>query len=632
MNRPERRMVMRDLETLWYESKDPTETHQALVADYQNLRTDNLRQDRFATWERIYRNEGIIESTTLSAEMARYGVELEQYTRPSHNLIAQVTDNVVSRIVRTKPRSVYSVSGGNWSLRKVAKAQQRWVDSLYESGDFSIVSRKMVLYGCLLGVGCAKVFKKPGLDEVGVCFVHPSDLFVDPLETTYGEPRRLFQRQFMSQDAAIRAFPEKREMLEHSGVMSIGDFQNRQEFTSRSASNHVEVVEAWHLPTAGGDDGRHIIFCESGVLYEEPWTRSDFPVLVYQWKTRPGDSFYGIAIPEEIIGVHLDVNFTLQQIAEGIELSANPVWLVPQESGVSRDELTDASGTIVEYMGGHAPQLVQSAQVPMDLVRYLSEQEARAYRRIGLDSSTPNAPSPGLETGRAVRMDFDARSMAFTNAMQNWELLYRDFGNKCVAAGKQIWEGNKNFSVVVPKDKWTVEDVPWKDVCLDQNKATYTIKVTAGSQLSQHPAGRIDDVNMLIQMGLVVDLSEKRALVGLTDIEHSNSLATAAREAVEAACEDMLDEGVQHMPEPYDHLDICLEVANAYYLRARTQRAPEDRLDKLRRYLDRATELLQQAQKAPMLDAQEGMLPGAPQPGQAPTGGPVDPNSLPPGL
>ena len=197
-----------------------------------------------------------------------------------------------------------------------------------------------------------------------------------------------------------------------------------------------------------------------------------------------------------------------------------------------------------------------------------------------------------METGRAVRMDFDVRSMAFVSALQNWENLYEDFGVKALAAGKQCWERDKSFSVVVPRNKWTVQDVPWKDVEID-DRSKYTIRVQVGSQLSQHPAGRIDDVANLVNMGAVSEQAEIRALTDLADLEHSSSKATAALEAVESMCEDMLDEGKQHYPDPYDDLDLCLSTCGAEYLKARTCGAPEDRLQLLRNFMDRCTVLIQ---------------------------------------
>ena len=254
-----------------------------------------------------------------------------------------------------------------------------------------------------------------------------------------------------------------------------------------------------------------MLFRSRGLLWEGPWEREDFPILTYQWKSRPGDSFHGIAVPEQILGIHLDLNFSLQQIYESAEVTASPLILSPQSANMSRAEFTDQPGSVWEYSGNVAPQLIQPAKVQMDMLSLVNDQEARAYRRLGLDSATPNDPSPGLETGRAVRMDFDARSMAFATALQNFENLYKDFGDKACSAGKQIHESNKKFSVVVPRNKWTVEDVPWEDVSLDPRKDSFTVSVTAGSQLSQHPAGRIDDVQNLVNMGAVNEQTDRKS-------------------------------------------------------------------------------------------------------------------------
>lgn len=584
------------LSNLWWEAKSDRDVFDSALADYETLRDVEARQDRFYTYERIYRNEDIDKSTTLEAELMRFGRSLDGYSRASYNLIATCNDNIVSRIVRNKPRAVYQVSDANWSLRRTAKNQQKWVDHIAHKEFFPSIGRDIVNDGCLLGVGHAKIAKKYREAAVGVWYVHPGDLFVDPVETAHSQPRRMFQRQFVSKDIAQRWFPDKKEQkaLENSSVLSQSDFtERRPELSGTPILAQTEIIEAWHPPTyPGADDGIHIIFCSGGLLFREKWTREDFPIISYRWKRRPGDMFHGIAVPEEIMGLHIDLNFSIQMIYETAETSGGNTIVSPVSAKLSKAEFTNAPDSIWEYQGQVPPTVLQHPKVHMDLMQLANDQEARAYRRLGLDSATPNQPSAGLETGRAVRMDFDARSMSLTQALQNYENLYKDFGDKATAAGRQIWEKDKSFSVVVPRNKYSVEQMNWEDVSLNPRSDSFIIKVTAGSQLSQHPAGRIDDVNSMVTMGAVTDQAEMRDLMSLADLENSDSLATAALDAVKWMCEEMLDDGVAHKPEPYDDLDLCLSTSNAIYLRARSQKAPEDRLDLLRAFLDECNLLI----------------------------------------
>ena len=592
------------LDDLWWSTKGKDKTLEAVKADFNTIKTDNQRYDRYTTYERIYRNEDIQESDTLAAELLTYGSELSEYTRSSYNLVATVTDNIVSRIIRSKPRAIYQVDGGNWSLRRQTKMQQKWIDYVAHSQFFPRFARDQARDAVLLGNGYTKIYKKPGVDEIGICNVHPSDIFVDQVEATYGQPQRMFQRMFTSKDYACRAFPEHKKAIKESGILSESDFQNRQQWVKGPILEQTEIVEAWHLPTwvdhdgKTSGDGRHLIFVGTALLVDEEWKRDDFPILNLKWKSRPSDTHHGLSVPEEILSIHLDMNFTLQQIHETAEITASPFWTIPQGCNVSTDEVSNLPGMQLEFTGATPPAMMQPPKVQMDMLAFLNSQEERAYRRLGLDSSTPNQPSPGLETGRAVRMDFDARSMAFAGALQNWEELYKDFGDKVMAVGRQIWEKNKSFTIIVPRNKNTTSEVNWSEVNVNPRKDSYIIKVSAGSSLSQHPAGRIDDVKNLVDIGAVTDKSEKRALIDLPDIEHSNDLDEAARDAVEFMCEEMLDEGNAYIPEPYDDLDLCLTVANSWYLKARTQGAPEPNLQLMRDFLDRTIALIEKREQS----------------------------------
>jgi hypothetical protein len=77
-------------------------------------------------------------------------------------------------------------------------------------------------------------------------------------------------------------------------------------------------------------------------------------------------------------------------------------------------------------------------------------------------------------------------------------------------------------------------------------------------------------------------------------------------------CEEMLDDGIPHKPEPYDDLDLCLSTANAIYLRARSQGAPEDRLDLLRAFLEETNQLISQREAQRMAQQQAAVAAATP--------------------
>jgi len=64
------------LSELWWETSDERKTHESAIADFETLRDGTSRHDRYSTYERIYRNEQVDESLTLSAELSRFVVDL----------------------------------------------------------------------------------------------------------------------------------------------------------------------------------------------------------------------------------------------------------------------------------------------------------------------------------------------------------------------------------------------------------------------------------------------------------------------------------------------------------------------------------------------------------------------------
>ena len=87
----------------------------------------------------------------------------------------------------------------------------------------------------------------------------------------------------------------------------------------------------------------------------------------------------------------------------------------------------------------------------------------------------------------------------------------------------------------------------------------------------------------------------------------------------------MLEHGKFIPPEPFQNLQLATKLVNSAYLRAKTQGAPEDRLDLLRRYLENAAALLAESMQ-PMAGA-PGDMPMQQSAPSAASGGlpPMDP-------
>ena len=203
-------------------------------------------------------------------------------------------------------------------------------------------------------------------------------------------------------------------------------------------SDQIEVVEAWHLPSGpGASDGRHIIAIDQATLLDEPWESDKFPFCFVRWSPEPR-GFYGVGLAEELLGIHLDVNTTIDKIERALELVATPQIWIEQGSRVKPTHMTDIPGAINTY-SGTPPIYMAPPAVSPETYNYLNSQIQRGLQvaRLSAQSMSGKIPS-GLETGAAVREFHDIESESFSLVSKNYETFFMDIYDRLVPETEEV--------------------------------------------------------------------------------------------------------------------------------------------------------------------------------------------------
>jgi len=177
-----------------------------------------------------------------------------------------------------------------------------------------------------------------------------------------------------------------------------------------------------------------------------------------------------------------------------------------------------------------------------------------------------------------------------------------------VRAGRDIYARNPAWSVVMRKDKYTIEDTDWSVIDADPKRDSFIIQVFPASMLSQSPAGRKSDVLDFFNAGWL-DVGEAMALLDFPDMDRFSGLKNANRENIERIIEDMLDENIYTPPEPTLDLRLAMIMTTMYINKAQAMRVPEERISNLRQFLRQVKSLNDKSEEATMIRAQ-GMGPG----------------------
>lgn len=585
----------------WWSSPNP---HSAVFGALRHIEEkDQEREGLNIRHMRMYGNTDIV------------GYRREDMSEPSHqkgsmslNVVKAVSDTVVAQIGRAQPRAVFLTDEGNRSLRRKAQLLTRFVDGVMYASQIHIKAPQALLDACVLGTGVLKVYR----EEDEICFerVFPGELFVDPAEAMYGSPQTIYQRKYVHKDVLIGMFPEKKGFIE---ALKSPAYDSADYYDHEDLEGMVEVVEAWKLG-AGENSGYHIISVETATLLEEEWGHDRFPFIFIRWSPKLM-GFWGQGVAEELTGIQIEINRILKRIQRAFHLLAVPWVLVEQGSKVTKAHVSNEIGAVIPYVG--TPPIVKPNQtIAPEVFSHLNWLYQRSFDHVGVSPFMAAGEKPaGVTSGIGVREAVEVQSGRFAMKIRAYEEMHLEIARWVVELGREIADEYPDFSIAAPRDRYTVENVPWKEVDMEDDQ--FVLRVFPSSSLPLEPSGRLEKVQEMMNAGLV-DLQTGKRLLDFPDLAQEMALDRAAMDAIDAAIESILDDGKPFMPEPFMDLQLFLKRAQAYYLKAMAAgNVPESRLRLLRRSMEGATALQKQAM------AEQQALMQAPAPGAPPPTGPA---------
>lgn len=562
------------------------------------------------------------------------------------NAIKSVVQTAHAKLDKIKVQPKPYTEGGNWKLQWNAQQLDKWVrGTMYEHRGDELVS-DMSLQGIILGSSGIKVYN----DGKRVCAetTLSSEWWVDASESRYRKPRTFYQEKAYDRDELIAMFPEYEEQIATASSAlqdQPGSFWTGLDLTS----DMVMVCEAWHLPSVEPSDddeecdGRHVICLPNVTLLNEEWRRPRPPVAWFRWSLR-GRGFWGCGLVEDLVSAQYELNTTLQSRQEAMRYMSAPYWAVQKGSKVVNSHLSDEIGRIVEYVGTQPQANFPQGVNPM-IFQHGDAVRRGMFEDSGISQLAASMQKPaGLNSGKAIRTYVDLESERIISALHNKEQAVVDYAELIIDESETLARNDPSLAVTFVGDR-DMEKIEWLEARMDRDK--FRFKIAPVSALSQSFAGRLQDVYELRDLGLVTEKSEMRQLLGMPDLEESQSRAQAMRNMLLKTIETkILKKGEYVQPDPLWDLKLALTLALESLAEAEfNEGIDEGNVDLLRQFIAEvglalggsaapAAPMVETAPTAPALPfAPEGPPPGAIAPGASPTNGAGMPPGppLPPG-
>lgn len=604
----------------WWKEKDDKATCGQLLSSAAFLKeTQSYRQRQTAIYARLYGNMALTSFTgvSISSMDKNFGLPMD---RPTFNIVQSATDTLVSRISQSRPAPVFLTDNGDYKERNLAKKLNNFIlGEFYQTKTYdkaAIAFRDAMV----TGTGCLKVFEGPD-NRVAVERVLLTELYTDPNESIYGEPRQLYHLKLVDRDVLLENFPGYRDAIKKSGKA----FPDNGADASKTVSDLVMVVEAWRLPS-GKDtgDGRHTIACEAGLIYDDKkWNKSSFPFVFINYSNRLL-GFWGQGLAEQLMGTQMEINSLLYTISRAIKLVGVPRVFQEDSSKVVSAHHNNDIGVIVKYRGIKPTYEVAPCNAP-ELYTQLQRMIDYGYQQCGVSALQATSQKPsGLNSGEAIRSYDDISTDRFAALSRRYDNAFIDLAYLVMDTAMDIAEREGKYQTVYPNKNGTKQiDLPK----MKRDQDPFVIQCFNMSSLPRDPAGRMQKVTEMIQAGMVT-IKEGRRLLDYPDLEQVEKLANASEERIFQILDEIIEDGKYSPPDPFMDLQLANDTVVQYYNLYSAAKLEEERCQMLRDFFSQVQALKQAAMPPPAPPQGPLATPGGPQ-GASPSPGGPTPQAMP---
>lgn len=602
----------------WWLAKNKTDLCGQTLGTAAFLKeSQQYRYRQAAVYSRLYGNMSLYNF--IGSNIAKMDQSTGLPTdRPTFNIVQSAADTLISRISQSRPQPVFLTDNGDYKERLLSKKLNNFTQGeFYQTKTYDKAS--ICLRDALVtGTGILKVFETPDC-KVGLERVLLTELLIDPNEGMHGDPRQIFQLKLIDRDVLLDAFPSFKSQIE----VAAKAYPDNSADSSKTVSDLVMVVEAWHLPSGpNAKDGRHTIACSAGVILDEKYTKDRFPFVFLHYSNRIL-GFWSQGLAEQLMGTQLEINSLLFTISRAIKLVGVPRIFQEVGSKVLKAAHNNEIGAIIEYRGTKPTYEVAPCNAP-ELYEHLQRMITYGYQQCGVSALDASAQKPsGLNSGEAIRTYDDISTDRFNSLSRKYDNLFIDLAYLMIDQARDIAIRDKKYTTLYPNKNGTKEiDFPK----IDMDKP-FVIQCFNMSSLPRDPAGRMAKVTEMITSNMIT-IKEGRRLLDFPDLEQMERLANASEERIFQYLDAIIEEGEYTGPDPFMDLTLANDLCVQYYNLYASAKLEEDKQEMLRQFFSQVQALKTAANPAPMAPPLSG-APGM-SPGQSPQGVPAPAVQAPP--
>jgi hypothetical protein len=591
----------------WWTGKSEKEICDQMLSTAVFLKDSQIyRQRQIAIFAKLYGNQSLFNFIGTNIKKLNESTSLP-YDRPTFNLIQSCVDTVVARIGQNKPSPLFLTDGSDYRQRNLAKKLNNFIaGELYQTKAYE--KAVIALRDCLVdGEGAFHIYRDDN-NKVAIERVMVGEIFVDPNESMYRDPRQIYRVKLVDRHVLIALVPSaKSKILDAEQA-----FPDEQVDASKTVSDQVLVVEAWHLPSGPkASDGKHVIAVSSGLILDEKYEKEKFPFVFLSYSPRLL-GFWSQGLAEQLMGTQLEINSILYTISKSMKLVGVPRVFVESGSKVSDAHFNDSIGAIIHYKGTK-PDIEVFPCVPNELYTHLNTLIQYGYQQAGVSQLQASSEKPqGLDSGEAIRTYSDISSDRLATISKRYDDFFIDVAYQIIDLAIDIAKDEGGYDTVFP-DRDGAREVSLPEVkALEEDP--FIIQCFNQSSLPKDPAGRMSKITEMIQSGMI-SIKEGRRLLDYPDLGQVEKLANAGEERIYQILDNIIEDGVYQPPDPFMDLQLASDTVVSYYNLYSMAKLEEEKAQMIRSFYSQVQALKAEATAPqPLLQAPSNAPQAQPQP------------------
>ena len=547
--------------------------------------------------------------------------------RFSFNVIESVVETLLSRLASNEVRPVYVTDGEQWDGQERAELLTQFVDGCFYASRFRDDVAIEAATDCLVfGTGVSFTFR----DRLQIKSerVFPLEILVDEEDGMHRDPRMLIRHKPVAREVLIAQVAARTDITEKDRDAMIRAIRkapvSKTDMLQSSMSDNVMVYEGYHLPSGiDAKDGRHVKCIEGADLWDEEWTRPNFPYEFLRWK-HGLLGFWGRGIAEQLTGIQIEINRVISHVQQSLSGAAFKIF-VEQASGILDSHIDRSIGAIIRYRGT-APQFYSPNVVSDQVLNWLISLYQKAYELTGVSQMAAQGNKPqGVTAGVAIRAVDDLQDGRIARFGRRYETWHIANAEQQIDLARELYGQKEDLSVATPGSEF-LRRIKWSDIDLERDQ--YIAQVFAESALPKTPAARKQAVQEYMQANLITP-DEGRRLLRMPDLRSAQDLDDGPRNLVLEQIGQML-KGEPASPDPAQDFALAKKMVNQAICNAVVKKVPSERVQLMRDFVETLDATMQNALADQAASAPPAPAPGGPAGPAAPPGAQMGKPAAPP--